>query len=366
MPRTGITDLPLHGGETPRWLFNKMVKLAGAISEVMILEYGTEEYLKRLADPFWFQAFSSVLGFDWHSSGTTTVTCGALKKALENSKELSVAGGKGKVSLRTPDDISSWFERNNASESIEERLIYASRMSAKVDNAAIQDGHQLYHHTILFDPQGNWTVIQQGLSDQLGYARRYQWNSSEFHKFVEEPHTGILGNKVPAALDMTARESDSSRSLCVDIVNDGIEHFQKDILVVEKQQTTIDEWCGLKPLKLSMPRTINWRALRGAYEFQPQSYEELLAIRGVGPSAVRALALTGELVYGTSPSWRDPVKVSFAVGGKDGVPFPVDRKAMDQAIHVLREGVEEAKVMKREKLEAIKRLRSMVPEDVEE
>jgi hypothetical protein len=365
MPRVGITDLPLHNGSAPRWLFHRMVKLAGAITDVMVLECGSEEYLRRLADPFWFQAFSCVLGFDWHSSGTTTVTCGALKKALEGRKDLTVVGGKGKVSLRTPDEIAEVADLNNISEDDQARLLYVSRMCAKVDSAAIQDGHKLYHHALMFDDRTNWTVIQQGMSDQTGYARRYQWNSGHVSQFVEEPHTAILGNRAESALDMTADVSSDSRKVAVDLVNDGIEHLQKDILLVNRGQTTIDEWCGLKPLKLHMPRTVNWRALRNAYEFQPSNYEELLAIRGVGPSAVRALALTGELVYGSSPSWKDPVKFSFAVGGKDGVPFPVDRRAMDRTIQFLKEGVEEAKIKKREKLEAVQRLRSLVPADIE-
>jgi hypothetical protein len=169
---------------------------------------------------------------------------------------------------------------------------------------------------------------------------------------------------VESSLDMTAGESSESRKVAVDLVNDGVRHLEKDIILVAKGQTTIDEWCGLKPKKLHMPRTVNWKALRMAYEFQPSDYEELLAIRGVGPSAIRALALTGELVYGAEPSWKDPVKFSFAVGGKDGVPYPVDRRAMDQAIAYLCQGVEEAKLKKREKLEAIQRLRVLVPEDV--
>jgi hypothetical protein len=202
------------------------------------------------------------------------------------------------------------------------------------------------------------------MSDVTGYARRYQWNSGHVLKFVEEPHTAILGSRVERSLNMTASESAESRRVAVDLVNDGVQHLEKDILLVAKGQTTIDEWCGVRPLKLHMPRTVNWRALRKAYEFQPTDYEELLAIRGVGPSAVRALALTGELVYGTEPSWKDPVKFSFAVGGKDGVPYPVDRRAMDQAIEYLQKGVEEAKLKKKEKLEAIQRLRCLVPEDI--
>jgi hypothetical protein len=360
-----MTDLPLHNGAAPRWLFNRMVKLAGAISDVMLLECGSEEYLRRLADPFWFQAFSCVLGFDWHSSGTTTVTCGALKKALEGRKDLILVGGKGKVSLRTPEEIAFHADLCDISESEQERLVYVSRMCAKVDNAAIQDGHKLYHHDLVFDAQGNWTVVQQGMSDVSGYARRYQWNSGAFRRFVEEPHTAILGSRMDETLDMTAERSDGSRKAAVDLVCDGVQHLEKDILLVARGQSTLDEWCGERPMKLHMPRTVNWRALKKAYEFQPSNYEELLAIRGVGPSAVRALALTGELVYGAEPSWKDPVKFSFAVGGKDGVPYPVDRRAMDQAIEYLTQGVEGAKIKKREKLEAVQRLRVLVPPDLE-
>jgi hypothetical protein len=365
MSRTGITDLPLHNGSAPRWLFNRMVKLAGAISDVMLLERGSEEYLRRLADPFWFQAFSCVLGFDWHSSGTTTVTCGALKKAMEGRKDLVVVGGKGKVSLKTPEEIAFQADLCDISEEEQERLVYISRMCAKVDSAAIQDGHRLYHHALVFDGDGNWTVVQQGMSDASGYARRYQWNSGAVREFVEEPHTAILGSRVDGTLDMTADRSNESRKVAVDLVRDGVQHVERDILLVAEGQSTLDEWCGERPLKLHMPRTVNWRALKKAYEFQPTDYEELLAIRGVGPSAVRALALTGELIYGAEPSWKDPVKFSFAVGGKDGVPYPVDRRAMDQAIGYLEQGVEEAKIKKREKLEAMQRLRALVPPDLE-
>lgn len=363
--RTGITDLPLHNGTAPRWLFHRMTKLAGAIADLVIEEKGTEELLRRLADPFWFQAFSCVLGFDWHSSGTTTVTCGAVRKALEGRKDVVMVGGKGRVSLRTPDQIAEVADLNDLSEEHQAALVYASRMCAKVDNAAVQDGHRLYHHALAFDDKGHWTVVQQGMSDRTGYARRYQWSSAIAGRFVEEPHTAILGSPVDETLDMTAGESLGSRKVAVDLVNDGIDHLRRDIVVVAKGQTTLDEWAGRKVKKLHMPPTVNWAALRKAYEFQPRDYEELLAVRGVGPSAVRALALAGELVYGSSPSWKDPVKFSFAVGGKDGVPYPVDRRAMDQTIHYLRAGVEEAKLKKREKLEAVQRLRAFVPPDFE-
>ena len=363
MPRSGISDLPLHGGDAPKWLFHRMVKLAAAISQIVMDEYGSEELIRRMADPFWFQAYSCVLGFDWHSSGTTTVTCGAMKVALEEHPEVCVAGGKGRVSRNTPDEISRWSEEHGLSLELERSLVRASKLSAKVDNAAIQDGHQLYHHVMLFDQRGHWTVVQQGMNGQTGYARRYQWSSHDLEGFIDRPHTGILGKRQISALDMTARESNESRRTSVDLVKDGIDHLRNQVVVVGKGQSTLSEWAGEKPVKLHMPRDIDWEVLRKAYEFQPSDYEELIAIKGIGPSTVRALALIGELIYGSRPSWKDPVKYSFTVGGKDGVPYPVDRKAMDRSIEILRAGIEESKLESKDKLEAVRRLRSLVPPD---
>ena len=341
-----------------------MVKLASAISDAVILERGTDELLRRLSDPFWFQAFSCVLGFDWHSSGTTTVTCGALKEALSGRDDLAVAGGKGRRSRDAPLDIESWCERHGSSGAEGSRLAYASRMSAKVDSAALQDGHDLYHHAFIFDARGNWAVVQQGMNEATGYARRYHWYSGRLARFVEEPHSAILGSRVDAVLDMTSAASERSRKVSVDLVNDGVERLRRQVANVPKGQSTLSEWAGEKVIRLSMPRSINWDALRQAYEFRPADYESLLSTKGIGPATVRALALIGELVYGAEPSWRDPVKFSFAVGGKDGVPYPVDRRAMDESIHLLAGGVEEAKVERREKLDAIQRLRRFVPADV--
>ncbi len=320
--------------------------------------------LRRMADPFWFQAYSCVLGFDWHSSGTTTVTCGAMKVALQGHSEMGVAGGKGAVSRQASSEISNFAQVNGLSESKEKRLRYCSRMSAKVDSAALQDGHDLYHHVILFDREGNWSVIQQGMSSVNGYARRYQWCSDDLRGFVEQPHSGLIGNPVVGVLDMTSNESECSRRTSVDIVKDGVEHLQRQVVVVERGQSTLSEWIGEKPVKLHMPRDINWEALRRAYEFQPHDYEELISLEGIGPSTVRALALISELMYGTEASWKDPVKFSFTVGGKDGVPYPVDRSAMDRSIEILRSGIDESSVNGKEKLEAVRRLRKLVPPDI--
>jgi hypothetical protein len=365
MPRSGVSDLPLHNGDAPKWLFYRMVKMASAISDTMIEEYGTEELLTRLSNPFWFQALSCVLGFDWHSSGTTTVTCGAIKEALKGSPEVGVGGGKGATSNKTPSEIGIWCETNGLSWQRERDMVYASRMAAKVDSAALQDGHQLYHHCLFFDRRGHWSVVQQGMNGTTGYARRYQWSSACLDGFVVEPHAAILGARMEEALDMTARQSEEARKVSVDLINDGVDHLEREIVVVEKGQSTLSEWAGERPMRLSMPRTINWTAMRHAYEFQPANYEELLAIEGVGPSTVRALALIGELVHGTKVSWKDPVKFSFAVGGKDGVPYPVDRTAMDRATEILKAGVEAAKLGDKEKMAAIDRLRRFIPPDLE-
>jgi hypothetical protein len=217
---------------------------------------------------------------------------------------------------------------------------------------------------MIFDRQGNWAVMQQGMSAATGYARRYQWRSDGLAHFVEEPHTGLIGTPANDVLDMTSDESNGARAASVDLVKEGIERLERQVVVVEKGQSTLSEWMGENPIKLHMPRDINWTTLRHAYEFQPRNYEELISLEGIGPSTVRALALISELIYGTRASWKDPVKFSFAVGGKDGVPYPVDREAMDHSIELLNTGIEESRISNREKLDAIGRLRRLVPPDL--
>ena len=375
MERTGIADLPLHPGRAPRWLFERMVKLAREIFKVIIYEYDSKEVLRRISDPFWFQALSCVLGFDWHSSGCTTVTCGALKEALDpNEFEIAIAGGKGKTSLKTPEEINEIgtnffnFSTNKIS-----KLTYASKMVAKVDNAALQDGYQLYHHMFIFSKDGEWAVIQQGMNPTKCYARRYHWLSEKLDNFVVEPHVSILcDSRENNVLDMTSRISIETQKVSLDLVNDDIVHLKNDwTKLLNLNQKTLDRWISNGDNKegtysieyLHMPRNINWGLMKKIYELQPRNYEELLSIRGVGPSTVRALALISDLIYGAKPSWKDPVKYSFAVGGKDGVPYPVDRKAMDEATKFLQMSLEEAVLGKKEKFLALKRLRSLIPND---
>lgn len=356
--RTGIADLPLHGGTAPRWLFERMVKLGGAIIEVIAEDYGTEEVLKRLSSPYWFQAFACTIGFDWHSSGTTTVTCGALKEALQKRDiGLRVAGGKGITSRATQREILEIGAEFGFSTAKIEELRYASKMCAKVDNNCVQDGHDLYHHVIVISEHGAWSVIQQGMHPEKRYARRYHWYNPE--RFVVEPHTGIVGERIDRVLDLTARESIEVQKASIDIVCDDYKKLPGYVAHLA-HQTTLDDFITGKPENIEMmqmPLNIDWELMKAIYEFHPESYEELVGFQGVGKNTLRALALISEIIYGTSASWKDPVKYSFAVGGKDGVPYPVDRKAMDESIAFLRSAIDGAELDRREKLSALKRLK---------
>jgi hypothetical protein len=369
MSRTGIANLPLHPGRAPRWLFKRMVALSEGIIDALIYEYGNEEFLRRISDPFWFQALSCALGYDWHSSGTTTVTCGALKEAIDPEKHgFAIAGGKGKASRKTPEQIEQFGDKFNFSTNRINDLKYSSRMTAKVDNTAVQDGHNLYHHVFLFSEDGIWTVIQQGMNSHTNYARRYHWFSDNVDSFLCDPHDAILGRRCEnSVLDMVSKDSDNCQRTCVDLVCDNPVHLVSDWakLTRSHNQSTLDEWMFSKKeiepvICLDMPRSINWAKMKEIYDFQPKDYEELLSMNGVGPNTVRALALISDLIYGDRPSWKDPVKYSFTVGGKDGVPFPVDRKAMDESTEIIKSGVNQAKIGDKQKLHAIKRLQNFV------
>ncbi|MFB3766220.1 MAG: DUF763 domain-containing protein [Methanotrichaceae archaeon] len=362
MMRTGATDLPLHTGSAPPWLFKRMRRLAGELVEMLVYEYGPEEFLHRISDPYWFQAFACVLGFDWHSSGTTTVTTGALKQALSPQRHgIGVAGGKGRTSGKSPEDIQRLGDAFSITSRKVDELIRASRMSAKVDSVLVQDGYQIYHHVFFFTEKGEWAVVQQGMNES--YARRYHWLSDNVRSFVEEPHSAICSQRrEQSALDLTAHESNENRKVTLDLIRDGPSHLgrQRSLLDFGASKPNI-------PAEFSMPRrhellaTLDIskegrKALQMAYELQPSSYEDLVALKGIGPSKIRALSLISELVYGASPSWRDPAKFSFAHGGKDGTPFPVDRETYDHSIRMLKEALEGAELDRKEKYEAIKRL----------
>jgi len=351
--RTGIANLPLHYGRAPRWLFDRMVKLAREITIAIVADFGAEEMLRRLSHPYWFQAFGCILGFDWHSSGVTTTLCGALKegvKGLERDLGLFVAGGKGKASRRTPAELEGWGELISINPA---PLVYASRMSAKVDSAAVQDGYQLYHHTFLFTNRGSWAVVQQGMNEAAGYARRYHWLGEAVADFVNEPHSAILSEARGQALNLVAGESDPARTTITEIATS---EKPQDILTDLKKLKTLDlpphhhlSTDDLHPESLS-------RIILSTYERQPGDFEHLLGLQGVGAKTIRALSLLSELVYGVAPSYRDPARYSFAHGGKDGIPYPVDRETYDQSIELLRKAIGKTKLGITEKNEALIRL----------
>jgi len=376
MQRTGVASLPLHGGKAPRWLIVRMQQLAKEIVTIIVDEGGTNDFLKRISDPFWFQALGCVLGYDWHSSGVTTVVTGVLKQAIVPEEHgIAVCGGKGKISLQTPAEIGNACEKFGFSNSNIEALRYASKMSAKVDNAAIQAGYQLYHHAFFITEDEDWAVIQQGMCPEDHTARRYHWLSNKALNFVVEPHNAIVSDvKREIALDMTAKNSEGCRKTSVDVAKEPPEKIMRTLISVRPfHQKSLQKWlpttAGTKwreyPMEaLAMPKNINWKALREVYEYQPRNYEELLAFRGIGPATVRGLALIAELIYGEKASWKDPVKYSFAYGGKDGVPFPVNRRAMDESIQMLRQAINEAKIGEKEKIKSLQRFRIFVPDNI--
>jgi hypothetical protein len=341
-----------------------MVSLSDAITEAVTKEYGPQEFLRRISEPYWFQAFSCVIGFDWHSSGTTTTACGALKEALKPEVHgIYAAGGKGRASRKTLSEIEAHGSGADLTESKITQLQYASRLSAKVDNSCVQDGFQLYHHSFFFTEKGEWAVVQQGMGGD--YARRYHWLSDGVESFVEEPHSGISCDLVKEdVLDMTAAESRQARKVSLDLVNDNPNHLKR--YLAESPQKRLTDYSDAPLPHLTMPShhpvlgldlgPKGFEVLKHAYEIQPSSYEDLVSLKGMGPKKIRALALVSELVYGAAPSWRDPVKYSFTHGGKDGFPYPVDRKTYDNSISFLKEAVEEAKLGNKEKTNALKRL----------
>jgi len=349
----GTAVLPLHYGRAPPWLVERMIKLSKEIVAIIIDEYGLEAFLQRISDPYWFQALGCVLGYDWHSSGVTTVLTGVLKNAVTPEEHgITVCGGKGKASTQGPTEIAEAGEKFNLSTDAISKLQYASRMSAKVDSTAIQAGYPLYHHAFFLTRNGQWAVVQQGMNAKDRTARRYHWLSNHVKEFVVEPHDAIVGDvKREVALDMTAKDSQACRKTSVDIAQESPEKITKMLQSLRPAyQKSLQEWMPDAKAQeyvrsvLVMPKNINWETLTRIYEFKPKNYEELLGVKGVGPSTIRGIALIAELIYGQQPSWKDPVRYSFAYGGKDGVPFPVDREAMDQSVQILKTAVENARI----------------------
>jgi uncharacterized protein len=350
--RTGVASLPLHTGRAPPWLFGRMVRLAREVLAHLVAEYGPEEVLRRLSDPFWFQAFGCVLGFDWHSSGVTTTVCGALKEAVRGREAdfgLYVAGGKGGTSRKTPAEIGAACELLAQEPA---PLVQASKLAAKVDNTAVQDGHQLYHHTFVFTPAGSWCVVQQGMSDRTRTARRYHWLSEGLASFVDEPHAAVCCDIRGAELNMVASDSAAARAAVTELAAQPPHEL---LSLFERVPSLFMP--ARHPLALADvdPGRLHKVLLR-TYEQPPEDFSGLLGTPGLGPKSLRALALTAELIYGAPASTRDPARFAFAHGGKDGTPHPVDRAAYDTTIDVLHRALSRAKVDHPERASALKRL----------
>ena len=332
-----------------------MKRLSREITIWVVSEFGPEEMLIRLSDPYWFQAFGCVLGFDWHSSGLTTTVCGALKEGiagLESDLGLFVAGGKGGRSRKTPSEIESFCDRISQHP---QKLVYASRMAAKVDNSGLQDGYQLYHHVFLFTKEGSWGVIQQGMNEQTRYARRYHWLGRDVKDFVCDPHTAVCCDQWGKPLNMVASESEEARSISASLSKENPESIAQELSKLQNLNLPSHHHVLLSDIN---PQRIK-QILLASYETQPKNFEALLATRGIGPKTIRALALLSELVYGAQVSFRDPVRYSFAHGGKDGHPYPVDRAVYDRSISILKKALAAAKVGRTERLEALKRLSAL-------
>lgn len=406
MARRRIAQLPLHGGKAPAWLFQRMTRLAGAITQAIVLEYGPAEMLRRLADPWWFQAFGSVLGFDWHSSGVTTVTCGALKEAFQRHGAdlgICVAGGKGGVSRKTPSEISAAADTLAISSA--QSLIACSKITARIDSAAVQDGYTLYHHCFFFTPEGQWCVVQQGMSDAAASARRYHWLGESVTDFVCEPHAAIHNlaadpaeslqqerrepgepnceTEADSLLNMVAREAAGNREASMQVLR---EH--PDRILREVQQMTEGPSLFAPRNHSVLPRNINRARLKQLipqlHDQQPADYRALLELEGVGPAAVRSLALLAEIIFQAPACHRDPAAnprrgvadsevyeehtppqspqtrrwadYAFAHGGKDGTPFPVDCQTYDRNIEILAAAVEQAKIDRNDRFHALRKL----------
>ncbi len=377
----GIATFTLDFGRCPPWLWRRMVKLGRAMIEVLVAQFGPDEFIRRIADPVWFQALGTVFAFDWNASGLTTILTAALKEAIRDQERdlgIFICGGKGKTSRKTPEEICEWGGRLSLPESHVKNLVYNSRMAAKVDSALIQDGYNLYHHSFFFSRGGSWAVVQQGMNTDHGTARRYHWFSENITDLVCEPHTAISAQALSKnVLDMTASESGSARRTSTELVQSNFNTIIKDLILIDRHSSSLSQMARVKTpegqltlLKLedaefhshpvehenfSQSRYLQ-KILYLLCEKRPENYETLLSQKGVGPKTIRALALVSEIIYGAKPSYRDPARYSFAHGVKDATPYPIDRTTYDSTIRVMQEAVRRSKMQAREKDDAILRL----------
>jgi hypothetical protein len=349
MKRSGSADLPLHGGHVPPWLAERMAKLGLAIVETIAMEFSTAAVISKLANPFWFQSFGAVMGMDWHSSGITTSVLGALKRSVNpHAKELGIyiCGGKGKHSMKTPEELIAVGNRTGLN-GIE--LAGLSRLTAKVDNTAIQDGFQLYQHNFIVNTWGDWCVIQQGMNNKNSLARRYHWHSENLQSFINEPHTFICGENQGKILNLTAGDAAETRERSLLILNEHPDRMLKELnhLVMPNHHDI-----RMKDVNMKRLGAMLWLA----HENKPEDFEQLLMLKGIGPRTVQSLALVSEVIYGTPTRFDDPARFSFAHGGKDGHPFPVPIDVFDETIKTLQTAIQKAKIGNSDKLQSIKKL----------
>jgi hypothetical protein len=353
MKRSGFADLPLHGGRVPPWLSERMTKLGSAIAENIIYNYGSGEFLSRLSDPFWFQAFGSVMGMDWHSSGITTSVVGALKRGLNpraHELGLHVCGGRGKQSRKTPAELTTVA---NAAGLAGHALVRTSRLTAKIDNNAIADGFQLYLHTFIVSDAGKWVVVQQGMNPANGLARRYHWHSATVRDFTCDPHAAIVGPHQGTIMNLVDAQAAAAQKAMLEMARQAPEKTLR-----EASKLTVPRHHDVRAKAVDLKRL--GAILAVAYERELQDFASLLLLENLGPRTLQSLALIAEVVHGAPSRFSDPARFSFALGGKDRHPFPVPLKTYDESIAVLRRGLDSAKVGHTEKVEGFRRLEKFV------
>ncbi len=353
MKRSGIADLPLHGGRVPSWLAERMTRLGTAISEHVLLQYGTSGLLSRLSDPFWFQALGSVMGMDWHSSGITTSVMGALKRGLNpRSRELGiyVCGGRGNHSRKTPDELRAFSERSNL---VAETLIRSSRLTARIDNNAIADGFQLYLHSFVVTRAGEWAVVQQGMNSVSGLARRYHWHSETVRDFTSQPHTAIVGEYQGTIMNLVDAQAKPAQDAMLAIARE-----DPDQTLAEVPKLSLPAHHDVRAEDVDLKRL--GAVLAVAYERQFRDFASLLLLENLGPRTLQSLALIADIVHGAPSRFSDPARFSFAHGGKDGYPFPVPLKTYDESLSVLRGALDSAKLGNSDKVTGFRRLDQFV------
>ncbi len=352
MSRKGYADLPLHHGRVPPWLSERMKKVGGAVIEAMVWEYGKSRVLQRMSDPFWFQSLGCVMGMDWHSSGVTTSVIGALKRALNpiaGELGLYICGGRGKHSRSTPKELLQVADQTGLNG---DELVRCSKLSAKVDNTAVQDGFQLYLHAFIVSDEGEWTVVQQGMRDVSGMARRYHWHSALLKDFLEEPHAFVCGEQQGQILNLTDKAASPTKQAVLDLTREKPQH-----LLPEFRRLRMPAHHDVRAGNVDLKRLGGLLSL--IHDYQPENMEKLLLLKGVGPRTLQSLTLISEVIHGTPSRFSDPARFSLAHGGKDGHPFPVPTKVYDETISVLRSAVDKAKVDHSDKQQAIRSLSEM-------